>query len=877
MSACPNMISSIHLSLDGELPPEEALELKKHLEECQDCAEEMRRLEKTTGVLEEWLTANTYLPSDDFVTARASKSSRFPAAASGSNINAEAFVAARVSKAGTRVRQKKTGRGLLKKLAMASAAAAVVVIASTLLFAHFYFQKTFSYELKQTVLRCTDGIEIRAGADNWRRLQPGSRLKKAGSIQTPPGERSFMSFDGLRLLSDDKAELETTGRRALSLKSGEMFVESVEKKRKPVSIAMGKASVVSNGSVLRIARNGYDCSIGIASGVADLTLPDGTTHRLAEGHTATWKAKASDLDLARGEVVNPFARMKISATERTKQRFKEVIARYFPDWQMATYPTDRRRYRGMMDMSSRPEEMYRFASYAPTSPLQLARDWSEAAGEYYENLFVPNNRTISMGRQKIVSVPPGMAPAFPTWSYDGAMIAFTETRPGALAGRIRVVRLDDLGNPWNISQEFSGHVRPFSGPGWTPDSRHVIFQVETGPTWEGDEPTQNLQLKIAPIDPTDGPVRDYNPPFTDIPLPLPLSLPIGKNISPNIFRLPWGDALVVSNWGNLAYVPIEEGGQQVAGAPGLFLTDFNPRECYVMGGGISSSGNIMDFTAAVDFDFDHMKCYILYDVEDILDGFAPPPRSLEDPRIRPMAPTENMQFTAGFTFDESLAIFHEDVNHAFDIMWPTRISDWDFDIFYASALRDGSPKPVQIHLPGNQMFLTSSPEGNRIAYCNYTRTNFELRVVSFDVEADMDMDLGGVLIDNSGTNLIVPPGTLEENFGVTISTPFSVGEEAELTEGDNTFFAMRLLDAKGLENPEFIEPMTLTIRYTDDEVEGLDEDMLEIYYYDESDPENPAWVPMGGTVDPEYNEITVEIQHFSKYAVGGKPQSGLEN
>jgi hypothetical protein len=46
--------------------------------------------------------------------------------------------------------------------------------------------------------------------------------------------------------------------------------------------------------------------------------------------------------------------------------------------------------------------------------------------------------------------------------------------------------------------------------------------------------------------------------------------------------------------------------------------------------------------------------------------------------------------------------------------------------------------------------------------------------------------------------------------------------------------------------------------------------MLEIYYYDESDSENPVWVPFGGTVAPEYNEITVEIQHFSKYAIGGR-------
>jgi hypothetical protein len=178
-----------------------------------------------------------------------------------------------------------------------------------------------------------------------------------------------------------------------------------------------------------------------------------------------------------------------------------------------------------------------------------------------------------------------------------------------------------------------------------------------------------------------------------------------------------------------------------------------------------------------------------------------------------------------------------------------------------------------------------SPEGNRLAYSNYAFENKrggrpvgkgELRVVSFDIETEVDVDLGGFLMDNSGTNLIVPPGTLEENFGVVISTPFTIGEEAEFTEGDDTFFAMRLLDAKGLDNPQFLEPMTLTIRYTDDEVAGLDEGVIEVYYYDESDPENPVWVALGGTVDPEYNEITVEIRHFSKFAVGGKKPEGAD-
>jgi hypothetical protein len=170
------------------------------------------------------------------------------------------------------------------------------------------------------------------------------------------------------------------------------------------------------------------------------------------------------------------------------------------------------------------------------------------------------------------------------------------------------------------------------------------------------------------------------------------------------------------------------------------------------------------------------------------------------------------------------------------------------------------------------MFLRLSPEGNRLLYAEYWGREYELKVVSFDIVADMDTTLGGVLIDNSGTNLIVPPGAMEENFKVKISTPFSIPEEAEAPIGESRLFAMRMLDARGLEGRKFIEPMTLTIRYTEEEVAGLDEGMLEIYYYDESDTGKPVWVPLGATVDPEHNEITVEIQHFSKFSVGAKHQ-----
>jgi hypothetical protein len=687
-------------------------------------------------------------------------------------------------------------------------------------------------------------------------MQVGGSLEKGTRIRTPAMGRSFMSFDGIRLLTEGQAEFEVKDERALCLQKGQMVVASVEREN-PVRIDMGDFSARSNGSVLQIRHSDGATGLGVATGTVELRMPDGAIHKLVEKQKATFGTEGVDFKVVRGEVIDSFARMKVSALDRTRGRFMRVLAKYSPNLQ-----------------KTQSEATYRFASYALDAPFDLAQMVGVALDDYYETLFAPSNRLLSIGKQKVIPIEPGNAVSMPAWSHDGTMIAYREYKENHYRAVAKVVKLDDLENPWVISQDCET-VLPMFPMAWAPDNRHVLFMVcdhidERGACWGP------YSIKIAPIEPGEGPLRDFNSPFYDIPLSLPIPN-VGRTITPQILKLPWGDAVLCGNWGNLGYIPIEQDGQAVPNAEGMFLTDFNPYDLFVGGGWWSPSGNKIMFVAAENWNPNPLKVYILCDVEDILDGFALPPRSANDPRIKRIAISENPQLAGGFSFDESLVFYQEDVNNCWRVEHAIGFHGSDFDIFYGNALPDQPTKFTQIHLPGSQMNLTPSPEGNRIVYRNLRNGVYELRIVSFDIEADIDVDLGGVLIDNSGTNLIVPPGALEENFGVRISTPFSMGEEAEFVEGEETFFAMRLIDAKGLENPKFIEPMTLTIRYTDDEVAGLEEWALDIYYYDESDPQKPRWIPLGATVDPDYNEITVEIQHFSTFAVGEKEPSKKAN
>jgi hypothetical protein len=71
----------------------------------------------------------------------------------------------------------------------------------------------------------------------------------------------------------------------------------------------------------------------------------------------------------------------------------------------------------------------------------------------------------------------------------------------------------------------------------------------------------------------------------------------------------------------------------------------------------------------------------------------------------------------------------------------------------------------------------------------------------------------------------------------------------------------------------FSKPFTITIHYSDDDVAGLDEDDLKLYYWDGS-----AWEDAASTCTPESNYdrhpednwLAVPICHLSEFALGSK-------
>lgn len=64
----------------------------------------------------------------------------------------------------------------------------------------------------------------------------------------------------------------------------------------------------------------------------------------------------------------------------------------------------------------------------------------------------------------------------------------------------------------------------------------------------------------------------------------------------------------------------------------------------------------------------------------------------------------------------------------------------------------------------------------------------------------------------------------------------------------------------------FSKTLTLTLTYTDEQIKGLDESTLKVYYWKESASQ---WVALTTTVDAANNKLTVESDHLTYFAILG--------
>ncbi|MFC1501179.1 FG-GAP-like repeat-containing protein [Elusimicrobiota bacterium] len=118
--------------------------------------------------------------------------------------------------------------------------------------------------------------------------------------------------------------------------------------------------------------------------------------------------------------------------------------------------------------------------------------------------------------------------------------------------------------------------------------------------------------------------------------------------------------------------------------------------------------------------------------------------------------------------------------------------------------------------------------------------------------------------------LDISPNSFEEDVTVTISTD-TVAASNQDSIGVTTI-GIKIETDKGLQP---IKNLTITLRYTDAVIAGLDESMLIIARYNE---EYERWIPLPSTVYPDENKVVAVIDHLSRFAlVYYTPAANLSN
>lgn len=134
-----------------------------------------------------------------------------------------------------------------------------------------------------------------------------------------------------------------------------------------------------------------------------------------------------------------------------------------------------------------------------------------------------------------------------------------------------------------------------------------------------------------------------------------------------------------------------------------------------------------------------------------------------------------------------------------------------------------------------------------VNYIEIDPEDYEDEDVLTIVKDEMEMDFPAALLPSGEVEMIISKknaGTAPEGFKF-LGSVFSLA-----------------MTADGNPVTEFEGKVTLVFTYDPDEVD--DPDNLDVYWYD---PDAEEWVAQNGTVDKEKNTVTIEVDHWSEFAL----------
>ncbi|MBX7256151.1 MAG: hypothetical protein K1Y02_07290 [Candidatus Hydrogenedentes bacterium] len=281
-------------------------------------------------------------------------------------------------------------------------------------------------------------------------------------------------------------------------------------------------------------------------------------------------------------------------------------------------------------------------------------------------------------------------------------------------------------------------------------------------------------------------------------------------------------------------------------------------------------------------------------VLDTLNGLVTAPIDLGDPRLKFVDTTSDYKVQPVLTPDGETVIYSKDVTGTFNA-YTSNFGSTNFEIAYAPA--DGSGSVTVIPAAGNQGIARVSSGGARIAYIDDSAHGangsafdiFTARLEAAtlvpgvpapadqngagndgvnDVVTDNDTvvsDVSNTVVDIPANTVIdFPPAVPQE---ISISTPTDPVPPEQLPAGVDK---MTIVRDFGPDGTTFSPPLSVTIAYTEAELNGASEATLTVYLYNSGTLKYEP-IPPGDILahDTDLNTITFKVDHFSLYGIGG--------
>lgn len=133
-------------------------------------------------------------------------------------------------------------------------------------------------------------------------------------------------------------------------------------------------------------------------------------------------------------------------------------------------------------------------------------------------------------------------------------------------------------------------------------------------------------------------------------------------------------------------------------------------------------------------------------------------------------------------------------------------------------------------------------------------------------------------INLKSVKFVIPPGAIDiaSSLTVTIAATAldssaaapSLQNKAAGQQVLGSVYELNCSTEAGTSGLNLQKSVTVTLSYSAANIAGINEDLLDVYYYNET---TKTWVSMKGTVNKNNNTITFTTTHLSKYAIMTKP------